>query len=136
MEDGNLTTNYEFLDAFCSNVLALDKSIRWAGIVSRLGVILSQKKREGLQPLLSEEENEEYAATAISRQKTRSKFASKMGRLVYAFGKYEKLNRTTIPINENYFLLISLDVGTKNFDEIISEKIVPLIENQKDRFVE
>lgn len=131
-----LTVNYEFLDSFCNSVINLDKFIRWAAIVSKFGVILSQKKKEGIQMLLSEEENEEYVATAISRQKTRSKFGPKMGRLVYAFGKYEKLNRTTIPINGDYYLLVSLEIEAKNFDEIISGKIIPLIEGEKNKFDE
>jgi hypothetical protein len=74
-------------------------------------------KRAGLEPLLTQEENEEYIVSAISRRKTRAKFESKIGRLRYAFGKYEKLNRVTIPINEYYYLLITLDSEEKDFGE-------------------
>src|SRR3712207_9510416 len=87
----------------------LFRSIRWTGIVNKNGVILAQKTRKGARLLLSEEENEEYAATAIARQKTRGKFAPKIGKMVYSFGRYELLHRATVPINENYYLLITLD---------------------------
>src|SRR3712207_8662190 len=60
----------------------LFRSIRWTGIVNKNGVILAQKTRKGARLLLSEEENEEYAATAIARQKTRGKFAPKIGKMV------------------------------------------------------
>ena len=119
----------------CEEVLANHSSIRWTGIVNKNGVILAQKARKGAKLLLSEEENEEYAATAIARQRTRGKFAPKIGKMVYSFGRYELLHRATIPINENYYLLITLDVEEKNFDCIITDKILPLIINIRSRFV-
>ncbi|HEU0143913.1 MAG TPA: hypothetical protein VFQ47_03930 [Nitrososphaera sp.] len=127
--------DYELLNSVCEEVLAKHSSIRWTGIVNKNGVILAQKARKGAKLLLSDEENEEYAATAIARQKTRGKFESKIGKMVYSFGRYELLLRATIPINENYYLLITLDVEEKNFDCIITDKILPLIINIRSRFV-
>jgi len=126
---------YEFIYSFTSNTLHLDKSIRWVGLINREGLILNEKYRDDLHPLLTEEENEEYASNAISRQKTRSKFEEKIGKLIYAFGKYEKLNRATIPINGNYFLLLSIDSDELNFDKIIMDKVLPLINETKEKFV-
>jgi hypothetical protein len=119
----------------CEEVIAKHSSIRWNGIVNTNGVILAQKARKGVKLLLSEEENEEYAATAIARQKTRGKFEPKIGKMVYSFGRYELLHRATIPINENYYLLMTLDVEEKNFDSIIIDKILPVIIKIKSRFV-
>ena len=127
--------DYEFLNSFCKDVLAKDKSLRWAAMVNKNGVILTQKARQGVKLLLTEEENEQYAASAIARQKTRGKFESKIGKMVYAFGRYDKLLRATIPINENYYLLITFDAGEKNFDSIITDKIVPLIAENRSRFI-
>ena len=127
--------DYEFLNSFCKGVLAKDRSIRWAAMVNKNGVILTQKSREGVKLLLTEEENEQYAASAIARQKTRGRFEPKIGRMVYAFGRYDRLHRATIPINENYYLLVTLDVEVKNFDSIIMDRIVPLIGESKNRFV-
>ena len=96
---------------------------------------MAQKTRKAVKLLLSEEENEEYAATAIARQKTRGKFEPKIGKMVYSFGRYELLHRATMPINENYYLLMTLDVEEKNFDSIIIDKILPVIIKIKSRFV-
>jgi hypothetical protein len=130
-----LEIDYEFFNSFCKSVLAKGGSIRWAGMVNRNGVILTQKVREGVKLLLTDEENEEYAASAIVRQKTRGKFESKIGKLAYAFGRYDKLLRATIPINENYYLLVTFDVEEKNFDSIITDRIVPLILENRSRFI-
>ena len=127
--------DYEFLYAFSKEVLMLDKSIRWVGITNKFGVLVNAENREGLIPLLTEEENEDYASLTVTRHKTRTKFEPKMGKLIYAAGRYQKLNRATIPINENYYLLISLEVELKNFDDIIMEKVIPLVEKEKGRFV-
>ena len=127
--------DYELLNSFCKGVLAKDRSIRWAGVVNKNGIILTQKAREGVKLLLTEEENEQYAAGAIARQRTRGKFESKIGKMVYAFGRYDKLHRATIPINEYYYLLVTFEVKEKNFDSIIMERIMPMIAESKDRFV-
>ncbi len=126
---------YEFIYSFTSIILHIDKSIRWIGITNKEGLIINEKYRKELSPLLNEEENEEYASNAISRQRTRIKFEQKIGKLIYAFGKYEKLNRATIPINSNYFLLLSMDSQDVNFDQIIMDKILPLIKENKEQFI-
>jgi hypothetical protein len=128
------TIDYEFLYAFTKEILNSEKTIRWVGITNKFGVLLNFEHKQGIQMLLTEEENEEYAANTISRQKTRMKFEPKIGNLLYAFGRYQKVNRATIPINENYYLLLTLDVEQKDFNTIIMDKIIPLIEKQKTRF--
>ena len=126
---------YEFIYSFTSTILHIDKSIRWIGITNKEGLIINEKYRKELSTLLNEEENEEYASNAISRQRTRIKFEQKIGKLIYAFGKYEKLNRATIPINSSYFLLLSMDSQDVNFDQIIMDKILPLIKENKEQFI-
>jgi hypothetical protein len=115
-------------------VLKQDSSINWAGIISRNGIILGQEARKGADLLLSDEENEEYAASAISRHKTRLKYEPKIGRLLYAFGRYEKTSRATIPMNGGYYLLVIFDTHEKNFDYIIAEKIIPLVAKSAGKF--
>ncbi|HYT42149.1 MAG TPA: hypothetical protein VEP90_07370 [Methylomirabilota bacterium] len=127
--------DYEFLYAFTKEVLKLDKSIRWVGIANKYGVLLNTEHREGLHPLMSDEDNEEYAHLTVTRHKTRIKFEPKIGPLIYALGKYEKLNRATLHINDNSYMLIALDVEEKNFDNIITEKVIPLIKQEKEKFI-
>jgi hypothetical protein len=132
---GSLNIDYELLNSVCDDVLAKHSSIRWTGVVNKNGVILAQKAGKGVNLLLSDEENEEYASTAIARQKTRGKFEPKIGKMIYSFGRYELLHRATVPINENYYLLITLDVEEKNFDSIIVDKILPVVTRARSRLV-
>ena len=131
---GMTTIDYEFLYAFTKEILNIEKTIRWVGITNKFGVLLNVEHKEGVKMLLSEEENEEYAANTIYRQKTRVKFEPKIGSLLYAFGRYEKINRATIPINDSYYLLLTLEVEQRDFNTIIMDKIIPIVEREKPRF--
>jgi hypothetical protein len=124
----------KFLYRFSKDVLRLDPSIRWVGIADNTGALLNVENREGVKLLLSNEENEEYASNAIKRHKTRTTFESKLGKMNYALGRYEELIRATIPINNNYYLLITLDVEVKDYDTIIIEQVIPFIEKEKEKF--
>ena len=126
--------NYEFLYDFGRKVLDSDKSVRWVGIANEFGVLLNVEQRKGLVPFMTEEENEEYAENTITRYKSRIKYESKIGKLVYALGKYQKIDRVTISINQKYYLLIALDNDSYNTDDIIMNKIMPLIEQNKNYF--
>ena len=70
------------------NILDSHKSIRGVGIIDKDGNIINQKFRVGLKPLLTKEENQEYATNTRNRHKTRSKFEHKIENLTYAFGRY------------------------------------------------
>jgi len=115
-------------------VLNLNKSNRRVGVTNEIGVQLIEKYRKGLMSLLTREENEEYASRTIARHKKRLKFEPKIGPLDYALVKYEKLIRAIIPITNDYYLLVSLDIEEKDFDRIIMEKIIPFIEGEKHMF--
>ena len=125
---------YEFIYSFTKSVLLIDDAIRWVGITNKQGTLINERYREGVVLLLNEEENEEYASNAISRQRSRVKFEPKIGKLIYAFGKYENVNRVTIPISENFYLLLTLDSVENKIDEIIMSKIIPLINQTKEKF--
>ncbi|MFL6346814.1 MAG: hypothetical protein ACJ72X_00770 [Nitrososphaeraceae archaeon] len=54
--------------------------------------------RNDLTPLMDEQETSHYAIHVL-RATTREDFESKIGRLEYSIGKYERLIRATIPIS-------------------------------------
>jgi hypothetical protein len=127
---------YDFLYEFSKTMLNLDPSVRWMGIASKFGILMNAEHREGLEQLMTDEENEEYAALTVTRHKTRLKFPPKIGDLIYAVGKYEKIIRVTIKINEDYFLLLTLDIDAKDYDSILVEKVIPLVRERRNEFVD
>ncbi len=126
-----MVLNNEFHSVFIENIINCEQSIRWVGITDHTGTIINERLREGLKRLLTEEENNQFAKNSIIRHKARLKFESKMGKLMYAFRRYENMSRCLIPINEGYYLFLTMDFEESNFDEIIMEKIIPFIQKEK-----
>jgi hypothetical protein len=133
----------ENLDSLCKEILQLDTSVRFIGIANNLGSLVATAYRNGLTPLMDKQETSHYAIQAVLRAATREDFESKIGRLEYSIGKYEKLIRATIPIpirlsssskeddeSKFYYLLLSFDLNS-NVMDIIENKVMPFIEKYK-----
>jgi|SRR6478672_10144437 hypothetical protein len=122
----------ELFSTFVKKILNLNRSIRWVGIANQRGIIIKETYREELTPLLTSEENLEYAANTIARHKERIKYEPKIGKLEYTLVKYERVNRIMIPLNNNNnYLLFSLDVEQIDYDNIIKKNIIPFVEGQE-----
>jgi hypothetical protein len=83
---------------------------------------------------MNREENEEYTLNAVARHKSRIKFEDKLGKLIYSLGKYEKLARIVTPINNKYYILLTMDVEEPHIDSIMTEQIIPKIKDNINYF--
>ena len=94
---------------------------------------------------MNEQETSHYGIQAVLRAAIREEFESKIGRLEYSIGKYERLIRATVPIrlfgsdddndqSKYYYLLISFDLKS-NVIDVIESKVMPFIEKNKKNFV-
>lgn len=118
----------------CDEIIGIDSRIRFIGVADKHGLILTTSERKGIIPLLNEEETEQYAITASTRQYTRLRWQDLLGKLNYTCSLYEKILRITIPITNQknrleYLLIFTLDPHTNDFDNLIMEKIKPSIES-------
>ncbi len=131
-ERDHVSDHTKFLYAFTKSILNSDRSIRWVGITDQNGIIINERYRERLKLMLTIEETHEFAINTITRHKTRLKFEPKIGELTYTFRRYKKMSRCLIPINENYYLLLTMDFDQYDFDKVIMEKIIPIIKEKKE----
>ena len=122
-------TNKDFFENLSKEILKMSSTLRWIAIADSEGNLLNIKKREGLEPLMTREENQDYTLNAITRHKSRLKFQDKLGKLVYSLGRYEKLIRIVTPINNKYYVLLTIDVEEPHIDSIMTEQIIPKIKN-------
>ena len=83
---------------------------------------------------MNREENQEYTLNAIARHKSRLKFEHKLGKLVYSLGKYEKLVRIVTPINDKYYVLLTIDVQQPHIDSMMREQIIPKLRDNIRNF--
>jgi hypothetical protein len=133
-ERDHASDHTKFLYAFTKSILNSDRSIRWVGLTDQNGIIINERYRDRLKLILTIEETHEFAINTITRHKTRLKFEPKIGELTYTFRRYKKMSRCLMPINENYYLLLTMDFDQYDFDKIIMEKIIPLIKQEKEKF--
>lgn len=127
-------TTKDYFDSLSREILKISSSLRWIAISDSEGKILNITRREGLDPLMNSEENQEYTLNAIARHKSRVKFEDKLGKLVYSLGKYEKLVRIVTPINNKYYVLLTIDVEEPHIDSIMREQIIPKIRDNTRYF--
>jgi hypothetical protein len=127
-------TTKDYFDSLSKEILKISSSIRWIAISDSEGKILNITRREGLDPLMNREENQEYTLNAIARHKSRVKFEDKLGKLVYSLGKYEKLVRIVTPINNKYYVLLTIDVEEPHIDSMMREQIIPKIRDNTRYF--
>lgn len=125
---------------FCDQLLKVNSSIRFVGIADDTGSLLSISERKALKPLLNQQQTEQYAITAATRQYTRLRWQRTLGKVDYACSIYEKLIRANIPITDAnnrlaYVILLTFDIGTDNFHQIVTKKIIPLIRKSKGTFL-
>jgi len=73
------------------------------------------------------EETEKYALFATIRHSTRQVWENKIGRVLFTLTRYEKLIRVTVPLSNGHLLLMSFDSDSHNVDEIMSQKVVPIL---------
>jgi hypothetical protein len=122
-------TNKDFFENLSKEILKMSSTLRWIAIADSEGNLLNITRREGLQPLMTREENQDYTLNAITRHRSRLKFQDKLGKLVYSLGRYEKLIRIITPINNKYYVLLTIDVEEPHIDSIMTEQIIPKIKN-------
>ena len=127
-------SNKDHFESLSKEILKINSSLRWIAIADSNGTLLNIARRDGLEPLMTRQENQEYTLNAITRHKSRLKFEDKLGRLVYSLGKYEKLVRIVIPINNKYYVLLTVDVEEPHIDSLMREQIIPKIKDNIQYF--
>ncbi|MDW0295846.1 MAG: hypothetical protein QN699_06095 [Nitrososphaeraceae archaeon] len=127
-------SNKDHFESLSKEILKINSSLRWIAIADSNGTLLNIARRDGLEPLMTRQENQEYTLNAIARHKSRLKFEGKLGRLVYSLGKYEKLVRIVTPINNKYYVLLTVDVEEPHIDSLMREQIIPKIKDNIQYF--
>ena len=95
---------------FIDTIMGNDKNIRFATISNMVGDIKATEQSEGLEKFLTLEETKEsmeYAAKAWIHART--PHFKKLGEGLYTLTAYEKLKRVTIPLEDGFLLLATMD---------------------------
>ena len=90
-----------------NSLMKSDERIRYATVCDMEGQVLGTEIREGLIPLLNDEEHREALFYAINSMKVREKLSAKLGKNQYVLAVYDNLCRLTMPLGNKYMLLVT-----------------------------
>ena len=155
-----------YLENICKQILTKDYFIKSATITDDVGHIITSAHRSYSIDIMTSEESSRAAAQAAIRAATRNKFKPKLGELLFSISRYGNEVRATVPIkgqqheeqqdddpyyinnNNNgsyntaniitknrFLLLLSFDTGI-DADYVILKKILPLLKDNKDYFLQ
>ena len=100
-------------DEIGKKIMGLDPGVRFVTIFdTNEGKPVYSEHKSGVTNLLSKDESKESLQLAINAWKVRSKLAPKIGRGKFVLAEYEKINRITMPMDENHLLYITTETGS------------------------
>lgn len=113
-------------------ILSIDRSIRFCGIVDKLGHLVFQRYRKDAIPIMSCEDNARYALLATIRRRPTLPWKEKTGKTLYFVMRNENLIQATIPLSSTCLMLVYFDANAWNFEQILTKKILPMVAQEKN----
>jgi len=87
-----------------------DKNIRFATVCNMAGDMEVTKTREGVETFLTTEETHESLRDAAKAWiHSRTPHFKKIGKGLYTLSAYEKLKRVTVPLEDGFLLLATME---------------------------
>ncbi len=96
-------------ESACQEILAEPK-IRFVGLINRMGSLVVEKYRQGVESYLKEREDRMLSMELALEVFLREEFNEKLGEIDYVLSKRKKVNLISVPVGK-YLLLISTDPG-------------------------
>lgn len=119
------------LDKLHDDVLAIDSKIRYVVIQNNVGEKIYGGFREGINPILNDDELKMMHYYASQRWQTRKNIEHKLGNTKYAMAEYDKLKRITFPIDEKHLLMITTEINSNH--TAIIDNILKLLKDGKSQ---
>lgn len=105
------TQNYE---QTLEKIIKSNDIIRFVAICDKFGQIKEKLQKEEKPPLLDDHETSKLVRAGIDSWYYRKQLTHKIGKGQYAMAVYDKIIRLTIPLEDNQFLLVSIDNISKS----------------------
>ena len=129
---GNLI-NMDF-EKLYDDVMNIDSTIRYTAIQNSAGKKICGGFREGVIPILNDDELRMMHYYASQRWETRKNIEHKIGNTRYAMAEYDKLKRITAPIDEKHLLMLTTEINADH--SRIIDKVLQLIHNSAKKQTE
>jgi hypothetical protein len=97
------------LDQLCNPIFALDSTIRFAGIINKMGKLVAGGMKQGLESMENNEKSLELYLEFVLKNEMNKDFDPEFGRTIYSFSEREKIKFASFPLDDNYLLRVSID---------------------------
>jgi hypothetical protein len=101
-------------EGMCKRVMALDREIRFVGVINERGKLLAGGLREGLKSLEDPKDDEMLFMELALRVRMRKEFDKQLGRVKFAMSLREKVIVMSFPMEDNILYVsanTNLDYG-------------------------
>jgi len=112
-------------DELCDRIFSASPSIRFAGVIDKMGTLVAGGMRKGIKPLEPREDRRKLYIEYALRNAMRSDFDQEYGRVIYALSEREKIKIASFPYGD-HLILISIEKNAKH-DKVIA-KILKLLD--------
>ena len=113
------------MEEISTQVLSLDKRIRFAGVVTPMGEVIEGGFQEEAKPLLDQNKEQQLYLESLSAIGSLREYSDSLGDLIYNITEYRNVILMTFPLKESKILCISLSPGTDLMN--IKNQVIRLI---------
>lgn len=117
-------------EQFCSQILDVDPTIRFATVFDEWSVKVGGGMREGVKSLLSERASKELVNLLTLDWKSRKDMAKMLGKTKYTLAEYDTIKRFSFYLGDDHLLLVSAE---KDCDtNMIVDNVIKLYYKNQD----
>jgi hypothetical protein len=91
--------------SLCDNIIKLDRSIRFVGIVNSRGEVIEGGFRQGVEPLLNGTDEQQMYIHSLSNLTMLQSYSKRLGKLRYSLTEHDRVTLLTFPLGDTILCL-------------------------------
>lgn len=107
------------LQELCDKVFLINKNIRFAGIITKMGRLVAGGMRPDLESLEDRDDSSKLYVQFALMTEMRKDFDDIFGKAVYSFTEREKIKLASFPLDDTHILRVSIERKEKDHTQII-----------------
>jgi hypothetical protein len=108
----------------CNEIFAVNRDIRFVGIVNREGEVIEGGFRNGIEPLLDQNEEQDMYLQSLSNISFFQSFSEKFGPVDYLLIRQKKITMITIPYKAN---IVCMSVSSQSDIDRIRDETIKIV---------
>jgi hypothetical protein len=116
-------SNNNKLEKLCNDIFVLNPSIRFAGVVNRMGTLVAGGMRQSVKSMEDKEDSSKLYLESALRSEMRKDFDKYFGKTIYSFSEREKIKVASFPLDNDHLLRVSIEKQEQSHEKIIQSTL-------------